>query len=45
LTPLPARTDPELRRDVELLLAQRTGSGFLHGPAILQSHTTICTVS
>src|ERR1041384_4802211 len=29
-----ARTDPELRRELESLLAQRTGEGFLDRPAI-----------
>src|SRR5438876_1901398 len=29
-----AQTDPELRREIESLLAQRTGGGFLDRPAI-----------
>ena len=33
-----AKADPELRREVESLLAQRTGASFLERPAIQDPH-------
>jgi eukaryotic-like serine/threonine-protein kinase len=35
-----ARTDPELRREVESLLAERTGGEFLEGPAVQNARPT-----
>src|SRR5712675_1890900 len=40
-----AQTDPELRREVESLLAQRPGVGFLDRPAIQNSPELSATLT